>query len=387
MCQIESERPAADNPLIAYACFPAPPFFGRRQAHSLRVPTRIPLESVESDVDFAVKGGWVWSKQSTPGNSGTVTTQTDTSVSATVTYSGISSVQTVLGLAANIPTGRPAIFGTQANARMDSDYMPVATFGEGLNIGPTIAFNVPLNDKWVYSIGYGFTHRGTYIREATYDPASLPQQTVSHTPSDVRTLTSTISYTNAPLAVSLTGTWAQESLSYENGVPSLRLGDGYSLSLAGTYQWSENNLTTFGASWFYNRPNKVLNLDALSGISRFSAEEFDSNSQIVNANLGHTYSMGAWTMDGALGFLYRSHNSFSPITYQFVSPKTMWSVGPAVTYRVSDTVSLRGSATYFWAHEFANPDKILGGVVVPGSGNPDIYVSGVKLMLGGSGSF
>src|SRR5262245_12403504 len=69
-------------------------------------------------VQFLVRGGWVRAHQGTPGMTGTVDTATDTVTSGTVTYLGINGVQPFAALNLNLPSGRSALFGSAAFARM-----------------------------------------------------------------------------------------------------------------------------------------------------------------------------------------------------------------------------------------------------------------------------
>ena len=118
------------------------------------------------------RGGWVNSRQSTPGFSGEVSTFTDTQVSTTVTYYGFNGIQPFVALNLNIPTGKSSLPGTAANARMDPDLVGIASFGEGWNIGPTIGFNLPITRNLMFTTSAGYTLRGKFDREADNPPGA-----------------------------------------------------------------------------------------------------------------------------------------------------------------------------------------------------------------------
>jgi hypothetical protein len=93
-----------------------------------------------------------------------VTTQTDTSVTPTLTYLGFNGITPYLSVATNIPTAKkasgPSV--TQSNGKTDGDLVPTPAFGEGFNIGPTIGANFNLSESFVWGIGIGYTNRGAF---------------------------------------------------------------------------------------------------------------------------------------------------------------------------------------------------------------------------------
>lgn len=93
-----------------------------------------PSDDLKSE--FLVRGGYVDASQTTPGMSGQVSTQTDTSITEKVTYLGLAGLQPFASVSINIPTGKTALLGNSANARMDPDLVEIPTYGEGWNIGP-----------------------------------------------------------------------------------------------------------------------------------------------------------------------------------------------------------------------------------------------------------
>jgi hypothetical protein len=134
---------------------------------------------------FLARWGYVSSRQSTAGLSGSVSTFTDTMLSGTATYFGWAGVQPFVSLNINAATGKSVLLGNSAYARMDPDLVDIATFGEGWNIGPTVGVNMPLTTALVASFNVGYTFRGRYDRESAIDPITQAQGTNWLKPGDV----------------------------------------------------------------------------------------------------------------------------------------------------------------------------------------------------------
>ena len=150
------------------ASFPGNAPSNQASGQELYAPVAFELVGRPSDdfsIDFIARGGWVWARQSAPGLTGEVDTITDTAFSGTVTYYGWKGIQPFVSLGMNLPTGKPALFGPSANARMDPNLVDIATFGEGFNIGPTVGFTLPVSKDLLLTLSAGHTWRGTSTRQ------------------------------------------------------------------------------------------------------------------------------------------------------------------------------------------------------------------------------
>ena len=114
-------------------------------------------QSNDLKIEMLMRGGWVSARQSTAGVTGAVATATDTVTSGTITYLGLRGLQPFASLELNLPTGLAALTAAQVNARMDPDLVDISTFGEGLNIGPTVGVNIPLGEAWLLTMSAGYT--------------------------------------------------------------------------------------------------------------------------------------------------------------------------------------------------------------------------------------
>ncbi|MBR0707563.1 hypothetical protein [Bradyrhizobium liaoningense] len=329
-----------------------------------------PLENVK--VDLLGRGGYVWSRQSTPGLTGSVTTTTDTVVSGTATYLGIPGIQPFVSMNVNLPTGTTALYGSAANARMDQDIVDLATFGEGLNIGPTVGVNLPIGEQLILTLSSGYTWRGAYRMEALLDPASTePQATTLVGPGRVATQTASLGYQLASLTLLASASYAHETATHLDHISSYALGDRYTLSGTVGYAWTTSSSTTFTASWTNAEKNRVLDPELLKIIP----ESFRSNSAVYRYRLEQPVVSGNWTVAPMLNYMRRDQNSYNPVTQQFIPAKTRIGAGGSAQYSPREGLSLKTSVEHFWINE--NLTEL----------TPNLRVRGWIAMLGGSMKF
>jgi hypothetical protein len=318
-------------------------------------PTTVQLISPTTNdfkVNLSGKFGYVWSQQTTSGQSGEVSTMTDTTAVGTVTYVGVNGVQPYVSLALNLPTGRSALYGSSANARMDPDFVDLATFGEGLNIGPSVGVNIPLSASWIASVAFGYTHHGSYAKEAPLDPTVAIQGTQILSPGQDMTGTVSIGYAAAPITFQASGTFTYETVTYLDGTPSFQLGDGFVVTSSASYAWNSQTTSAITGTWSENLGNKALD----TTVPAFLNQMFNANSQIVQARFDQIVNFDKWTGGPFASVLYRSNNSFDPQTLEFVPAKTLWSAGAQIKYAASDKVTLGASVAPFWARELETPE-------------------------------
>ncbi len=296
-------------------------------------------------VELLGKGGYVWSQQSTPGLTGTVGTTTDTVVSGTVTYLGIPGIQPFIAMNVNLPTGTTALFGSAANARMDPDIVDLATFGEGLNIGPTVGVNIPIGDALMLTFSSGYTWRGAYRTEAPFDPTE--QATTLVEPAGIATQSASLGYQLEKLTLLASASYAHETTTYLDQVASYQLGDRYTVSGTAGYAWTPSSSTTFTATWTNAEKNRVLDPDLLALIP----ESFRSNSAVYRYRLEQIFTNGNWTVAPMVSYMLRDQNSYNPITLQFIPAKTRVGAGGSAQYAIGKGMSLKASVEHFWIHE------------------------------------
>ena len=300
-------------------------------------------------VSFLVRGGWVSAKQSTPGLTGWVDTMTDTVGLATFTYLGIRGVQPFVSVSANAPTGRSALFGTAAVARMDPDLVEIGSYGEGWNIGPTVGVNVPITSNLLFTTSAGYTWRGDYERERSGTESNpFAQSPTSISPGQVVTGTASIAYKGDTWSWSLAGSVSGQSATEENGIQTYKPGVRYlgtgSLSYRWPQQWGE---TTFSGSVSHSERNEVLWL----GSPTLVKEWMNANSNLYRVGAQHLVALEKLTIGPTGSYLYRDSNSYDAITLQFVPEKQRWAAGGLVRYAASDKITLNARFEYIWIEE------------------------------------
>jgi hypothetical protein len=349
------------------------------------------------DIELVARGGWVKAAQSTNGRSGEVQTLTDTVVSATATHFGMSGIQPFVALSANLPTGKSALFGSDANARMDPDFVDISTFGEGYNLGPTFGFNLPVTRSLIFTGSFGYTWRDRFKRESAFpvfppgvDPDliqelidSNPTETIN--PGETKTLTAGLNYENGPLALGLTGTVTWETPTSVNDRETFKPGVRYLVSLESSYVWPEKfGKTQLNASFAHSGRNQVL----LRAETDLTAETLNSNSNLYRVGFEHLFPVGDFLIGPMASALYRDRNGYNSTTLQFVPPKVRWSAGMLAQYPLSATATLSARVEGVWTRESENPavdgdkfDAIAGGLI-PASTVPTISGTGWQISLG-----
>ncbi|WLB19530.1 hypothetical protein [Bradyrhizobium japonicum] len=275
-------------------------------------------------------------------------------------------------MSVNLPSGTTALYGSAANARMDQDIVDLATFGEGLNIGPTVGVNLPIGEQLIVTLSSGYTWRGAYRMEALLDPASTePQATTLVGPGRVAAQSASLGYQLANLTLLVSASYARETATYLDHISSYALGDRYTLSSTAGYAWTQSSSTTFTVSWTNAEKNRVLDPDLMKIIP----ESFLSNSAVYRYRLEHSFATGGWTIAPMVNFMRRDQNSYNPITQQFIPAKTRMGTGGSVQYAIREGMSLKASAERFWINE--NLTAL----------TPDLRVRGWIAMFGGSVKF
>lgn len=359
------------------------------------IPFAVQLTGKPTD-DFKVeilgRGGWVHSHQDTAGLSGTVNTFIDTVASATVTYLGINGIQPFAAVSINAPTGRSALFGSAANARMDPDLVEIGSFGEGWNIGPTAGFNVPITQTLMFTGSVGYTWRDSYGRERSTSQVDPTMQTPTNVnPGDVVTGVAALGYQGTDWAWSIAGTVSEESKTTENGTDLYRAGRRYVATASVTRIWPDQwGQTTVTGAFAHSNRNDVL----LFGVSPLAKELFNTNADVYRIGAQHLIPVGDRFAFGPTGsYLYRNHNSYDAASLQFVPAKERWSAGGQARYAATDHVTLSLRAEYIRTHEHDRPEATTSallpppGLIVPQEALPPISSHGWMVSGGANVSY
>jgi hypothetical protein len=303
---------------------------------------------------MVVRSGWVHSQQTTAGLTGTVDTFTDTVLSGTVTYLGFNGIQPFVSLNVNVPTGRAALFGSAAFARMDSDLVEIGSFGEGWNVGPTVGASIPITASMILTGSVGYTWRDRFDRErSSAQPDPTFQATTSLNPADVVTGTLSLGYQDDARAWSVTGTVSEEGTTTENGQELYKAGRRYLVSAMISRNWPDQwGQTSVTASYAHSNRNEVLFL----GLPPPVAEAFNTNSDLHRVGVQHLFPVGdTFAFGPTASYLHRNRNSYDPIMLQFVPAKERWAAGGQARKLVAQNVTLNVRGEYVWTNEDDRP--------------------------------
>lgn len=337
-------------------------------------------------VQILARGGWVWSRQNTAGMTGEVDTMTDTTLNGTFTYMGPAGMQTFVSLSTNLPSGKAALFGGEANARMDPDLVEIGSFGEGYNIGPTVGVSIPISSTLMVSSSFGYTWRGEFEREnslSATDP--LVQTPTNIDPGDVWTVTASLGYQSGPWAWTLTGTLSEETETVENGTPLYRAGRRYMANGAWSYNWGGNwGQTAVTAAFAHSNRNEVL----FTGTSALIKETMNTNSNIYRVGAQHLFPIGQLAIGPTGSYLYRDANGYNATTLQFVPEKERWAAGIVARYAATEKLTFNARLDHVWVNEDEKPApgnqlfSVLANAFVAGSAVPIVSSTGWQAALG-----
>jgi hypothetical protein len=346
----------------------------------LYVPFALQFVGTPSDqfkVELLGRGGWVRSQQRTFGVSGEVNTVTDTVASGTVTYLGLNGIQPFVSLNLNVPTGKSALFGTAANARMDPDLVEIGSFGEGWNIGPTAGFNVPLAPSLLLTMAAGQTWRGAFDRENSLIAVAAieTQQLTSLNPGDVFTATASLSYASGPWSASIYGMLSEETTTTEESVAIYKGGRRYYANATLGYSWPDAwGVTTLTASHVHSNRNEVRFL----GASQLVTEPFNTNSNLYRVGLQHLWPVGQLWFGPVGSYLTRDNNTYDAGTLQFVPAKDRYAAGVLAQVAATQAVSFSLRAEHIWTREGERPAA--GGQVFSVLANGQVLSAAVPVV-------
>lgn len=360
------------------------PASGRGGGSELYIPYAAQVVGMPSDdfrLELIARGGYVWAHQSTAGLSGDVATTTDTVASGTLTYLGLTGIQPFVSLGTNIPTGKSALFGTAANARMDPDLVELASFGEGTNIGPTVGFNIPVTASLIATMSFGYTWRGQFQREdGLLELSAFGQTATSIKPGDDATVTASLSYASGPVAASLSGSLTTEGTTFQDGAALFRAGRRYLTAASVSYSWPGTwGITTFTASGAHADNNDVKFLS----IARLLPEPIDSNSNVYRIGLQHLFAVGGLSfgeiaIGPAASYLVRDRNGYDAVSLQFVPAKQRYAAGLLAQIAAGKQTTVNARLDRVWTHEDENPAldarkfSVLANAFLPGSSVPAV---------------
>jgi len=342
----------------------------------------VPLAAQLSDrpnnewkLDYLVRSGTIWARQTTSGVTAESSGLTDTTVSTTATYYGWNGVQPYAAFSVNMPTANATRSGSPgggAISRTDSDIVASPTIGEGWNFGPSVGANFALTTTSIISAGFGYTNRGPFYSGAGPVVSRL-------NPGDVSTFNLGYGWSGERDVVQASLSYSLETISYVDGMPSYRAGDRIIAAVKAGHTWSQNWSSRVAFDFSHFNKNEI----PMTGVSSLVRELFNSNSNVYRVSADLTYSKDNYSITPVGSYLYRDRNGYDPNNFRFLPAKTAWSAGLAAQIAATQRliISLRGER--IWVHENESPDKFsAANVIVPGSGVPAFATRGWVASVG-----
>ncbi len=342
--------------------------------HQIYMPLSLSLVGTMPEFKFegVIRGGYVNAKQTTLGAQGSVSTATDTLLSATMTYLGIPGFQPFVSLNLNLPTGKATLLNYPFSPRLDPDFVDVPTYGEGFNKGVTIGTNLAFSTTMMMTLSAGFTSRGNYQTEGFF-PA-VPQTTTQTNPGNLATLSASFTYGDGPWAAQLATLLTRSGTIANNGFANVKPGLSFGVNGFVGYTFTEELSGKVTGSYVHNNRNQAFNFVA----NRLMTEALNSNGNVYRLGVEGTYKMGALSFGPTASILYRDKNSYNFTNFNFVPGKTRYSVGGQAAYELFPGTSINVRAEYIRSIE--NSSIIATGV-------PQVSRHGLLLAGGGTVSF
>ncbi len=329
--------------------------------------------------DFLIRSGQIWSGQSTPTTSTKTSGFTDTALSGTITYLGLNGIQPFFSMNINVPTSN--VTGqTRSTSKPDSDVVATPVYGEGWNFGPSIGTSFAIDPSLVATLSAGYINRGSFDQGITSTSGARRLD-----PGDVTTINGGIGYRGDRVVAQGSLSYSAETTTHAGGLPLYRSGDRVIADLKAGYAWNDNWSSRVAGGYSHFAKNEV---PVQAGVPALVREAFNSNSNVSRVSLDTSYSAGNYTIGPALSYLYRDHNGYDPVTYQFVPAKRSWSIGLIGQVATSDRISISARAERIRVDEKSNPDKAdLFNTIIPGSGMPESSTDAWVISIGASVQF
>jgi hypothetical protein len=329
-------------------------------------------------LEFLARTGYVWSRNVLPDTTGEASQQTDSLLGTKMTWLGWNGIQPFFALNVNLPTGKTNLQGNKSLTQPDPDAGPIATFGEGWNVGPTAGVNFLLSPEVIVSFGFGYTYRGPFVRGGFDVINQLVEGTRRLDPGDVFTGNVTVSYRGERLSLTGSVSYSKETETTIDRNAYYIAGDRILIAGGAGYAWNDNWSSRVIATYSHMQKNKQGVAPALQP-PEYVLEAFNSNSDMIKVNIDTTYRQGPFAVGPLATVIYRNHNAYNPATFMFLPAKTSWSIGGLVQYDVTRNAQLRWRVERLWIIEDERP------FAVPQFATPEIRTDG--WLVGISGVF
>jgi opacity protein-like surface antigen len=325
------------------------------------------VEANNFKLETRAKGGYVYTRQGTPGQTATYEGPIDTQTSVNVVLLSFESIRPQFGVAMNLPTGTSYLPNNQRFTRVDPDLVEVGAYGAGFNINPTAGLIIGIDQNTAVSFSAGYAWNGKFVREAIdlnagggFGAFDLKRWI---NPGDVFTANANVTKQLGKLVLLGSFAYTSESRAKVDGVDSGRTGAKYTANLTATYQIDDQWALATNASWNFAEKNEII------AAGFVSPEPKNSNSHVVIGSIEPSYrATDRLRLAASYSFLWRDENFYDQIENQFIPAKQKHTAGTSATYALSETASLEVRGSYSWIHQ--DDSAILPVTLVPPSSAP-----------------
>ena len=285
----------------------------------------LPISGSTSLGDLFLKAQTAYVKTSYdpgPGSSESLSTLTDTKVNASYAFVDQLPVDLLVGLDLNLPTGKTNLDAQELTLILDSDLVPITSYGEGFNINPTLS----LLKRWqqlTLGAGIGYLLRGEYdysVEAKNYDPG------------DALSFTTQLQYhLNQQWTLKAQGEYTRFGTDQLNGKDYLEQGD-YLLFGLGARQQTDSWLNSINLRYTYRDNSKISN-----GNGQLVTEQDNIQGAEIALDYNTRYNLSERTrLSGSARYLHVAENEYASSSSYYVGEKTKASLGLGIARTLSD---------------------------------------------------
>jgi hypothetical protein len=263
--------------------------------------TPITLAYRYDNFDFGWRRAYIESVNSSENRQGSVSTWSDTSLSAAYTFKEISWPLRI-NIDYNMPNGKAGLAGTEKNAIMDGSLVQQTRFGEGENIAIGMGITHAFGEKNIFGGGLSFLKRGQFN----------PNSDIANTelnPGDDTIATLQWQH-NAKTWMLIGGViYTQSGVTQRGGLEYYQKGDRSDINLTGIYTLT--NTQRFQANLRYSTQTKDRYINSLGTLEQESANS-NGNSAYLNLDWSNTWN-GKHTLHISGDYLEITANSYDQV--------------------------------------------------------------------------
>lgn len=305
--------------------------------------TPVTMTYRHGNMNFGLRRAYIDSINHTPGRQGSVSTWSDTSISAAYTFK-VMSWHMRANLDYNLPNGKATLSGSEKNAIMDGSLVQQTRFGEGENITPGIGLTRAFGAKDVLGLGMSYVKRGSFdpngdVANDVLDPGDETIATVQWQHSEEKWLVI------GGLIYTASGVTQRDRTDY------YKKGDRYDLNLTGVVALPYQQSLQASLRYSTQKPDQYL-----TSFGNLQQESANSNGDSVYVNLDWSKRwQGAHTFHVLADYLQIDANSYDQINDLYNAGRKKTGIGLGYDYAWNKKTSISVQARHFRMTDKATP--------------------------------